>query len=141
MKPLVWVEIPIALPSAANIHAHWRERQRRIKRQRMAVAIAFSSFTLTKGLKAAAAELADGGDLQVTLTRVAPRKLDSDNLQGAFKGVRDQVAATLDLDDGSEQWRWEYAQVAGPQCIRIEIQSIPRRRIDPTPNFVAPVPR
>ncbi len=67
--------------------------------------------------------LATGSGVRVLLTRVSPRKLDSDNLQGAFKGIRDQVAEALELDDGAEQWQWDYAQVAGPSAIRIEISS------------------
>ncbi len=121
MSRLVWVEIPIALPSASNIHAHWRERHRRIKRQRLAVNLAFRSSILTPGLAAAGQALAAGSGLRVLLTRVSPRKLDSDNLQGAFKGVRDQVAEALALDDGSALWQWDYAQVAGPAAIQIEI--------------------
>ncbi len=85
--------------------------------------IAFRSFILKPGLEAAQKALATGSGVRVLLTRVSPRKLDSDNLQGAFKGIRDQVAEALDLDDGAEQWQWEYAQVAGPSAIQIEISS------------------
>lgn len=47
----------------------------------------------------------------VRLTRIGPRKLDSDNVAGACKAVRDGVADWLDVDDGDEtKVRWVYAQ-------------------------------
>jgi hypothetical protein len=51
---------------------------------------------------------------------VSPRKLDSDGVVHAFKAHRDQIAAELGLDDGSEQWTWEYRQERGAPGIRIE---------------------
>lgn len=46
----------------------------------------------------------------VTLTRIGPRTLDGDNLQGACKAVRDGVADALGVDDGGEQVTFEYRQ-------------------------------
>ena len=48
--------------------------------------------------------------LVVTITRVGPRKLDDDNLASACKYVRDQIAANIGVDDGSDQYTWRYAQ-------------------------------
>ncbi len=61
-----------------------------------------------------------GEPLVCTLTRIG-RKLDDDNLASAFKAVRDQVAAELGVDDGSDAVAWRYAQERGPAGIRIEI--------------------
>lgn len=47
------------------------------------------------------------------LTRISPRRLDDDNLQAAFKGVRDEVAAYFHIDDRDPRIRFEYAQAAG----------------------------
>jgi len=49
----------------------------------------------------------------VLMTRIAPRKLDDDNLRGAFKAVRDQVAAWLGVDDADPRVTWAYAQERG----------------------------
>lgn len=46
----------------------------------------------------------------ITLTRVAPRRLDSDNLAGSFKAVQDEVAALMGIDDGDPRITWVYAQ-------------------------------
>ena len=49
----------------------------------------------------------------ITITRIGPRKLDSDNLAGSAKHVRDGVADWLGIDDGDERLTWEYAQRSG----------------------------
>jgi hypothetical protein len=46
----------------------------------------------------------------VTFTRYSCNVMDSDNLAGAFKHVRDQLAKELGIDDGSKEIRFEYAQ-------------------------------
>jgi hypothetical protein len=47
----------------------------------------------------------------VRLTRVGPGMLDDDNLVGAMKGVRDEIAKWLGIDDRhSETVRYVYAQ-------------------------------
>ncbi len=121
MTAILRVELPLKLPSAGNLHEHWRTRHARIKAQRAAVRMALrtkAGMGLGIGL-AVAARL--GVLLIVTLTRISPRKLDGDNLQFAFKGVRDEVAAALGIDDGSDAVSWRYAQESGKASIRIEI--------------------
>lgn len=49
----------------------------------------------------------------VFLTRIAPRKLDSDNLAASFKHVRDAVARWLGIDDGDPRVVWHYDQTKG----------------------------
>ena len=65
----------------------------------------------------------------VKLTRVSPRSLDSDNLQGAFKNVRDYVANNLlpgkriGRADSSPYLFWEYYQEKGlPKTHQIIIE-------------------
>ncbi len=117
MTALLRVELPMKLPSAGNLHEHWRARHARIKAQRAAVKLA---LFLKLDLDVHALVLRDE-PLACTLTRISPRKLDSDNLAFAFKGVRDQVAEELGIDDGSDAVEWLYAQESGPAGIRIEI--------------------
>ncbi len=127
----VTVEIPMALPSAGNLHEHWRHRHQRIKAQRAATLLALrchDSGTLGRGVTHALGLRAVTSDrtwivpldgMTVTLTRVSPRKLDSDNLAFAFKGIRDEVAAYFGIDDADPRIRWEYAQAKGKAAVRI----------------------
>ena len=66
----------------------------------------------------------------VTLTRISARGLDDDNLQGAFKAVRDSVADALGVDDRMREIvRYEYGEqvvkwkrgTPTPKAIRITI--------------------
>lgn len=59
--------------------------------------------------------------LVVTLTRIGPKKLDDDNLETAFKYVRDQIAHLVGVDDGSPLYTWGYRQKIGDYNIDIEI--------------------
>jgi hypothetical protein len=47
----------------------------------------------------------------VTLIACVGRELDSDNLQGSLKPLRDAIAAELGLDDGDKRIRWQYGQI------------------------------
>lgn len=112
---LARIEIPMKLPSAGNLHEHWRTRASRVKSQRGAVMLFRRRF-----LEAIAATMR-GKALVCLLTRIGPRKLDSDNLAFAFKAIRDQIAEELGINDGSDAVEWKYAQAKGPASIRIEI--------------------
>lgn len=50
----------------------------------------------------------------VLMTRVGPSNgLDDDNLHGALKGVRDQIAAWLGIDDRDKRVKWICEQRRG----------------------------
>lgn len=122
----VTVEIPMALPSAGNLHEHWRKRHQRIKAQRNATALVLkltrpeSHWPLETRAPMSLAEWVPLGlRLAVTLTRVSPRKLDDDNLAFAFKGVRDEVAAYFGVNDNDSRVTWRYAQERGKAAVRI----------------------
>lgn len=125
MTALVTLEWPMTLKSASNLREHWSARHKRVKVQRLTTALMLrangvgSSLALVRAVRATGPE----ARLVVTLTRVAPRLLDDDNLRGAFKGVRDEVAAFFGLDDGDvARMRCEYQQSKGkPSSVRIEI--------------------
>lgn len=58
----------------------------------------------------------------VTITRVGPRVLDDDNATASAKGVRDAVAAWLEVDDGAvDLVRWTVRQSRGPFGVTIRI--------------------
>lgn len=46
----------------------------------------------------------------ITFTRYSCKLMDNDNLAGAFKHVRDQLAKEIGIDDGSDQIVWQYRQ-------------------------------
>lgn len=48
--------------------------------------------------------------LIITITRVGPRELDGDNLQGACKHVRDGIADWLGVNDRDKRIQWKYEQ-------------------------------
>lgn len=59
----------------------------------------------------------------ITITRVAPGALDSDNLASSAKHVRDGVADWLGLNDNDKRLRWEYSQrKEGRKCYGVEIR-------------------
>jgi len=102
-------EIPYRLKSAPNLREHWGAKHRRVKSERAAIRLIVRRHELP---------------ITVKLVRIAPRGLDDDNLQGAFKGMRDEIAAIHGLPDNDERISFEYAQERGKPkeyAVRIEI--------------------
>ena len=65
----------------------------------------------------------DEGSFSILLTRIAPCKLDSDNVQRALSAVRDGVADALGINDGSDRLTWTYEQEKqNAYGVRIEIR-------------------
>lgn len=93
------------LRSAANLREHWATKAKRVAEQRALGAMKVRAAT-DAGDRAGM--LAAG--LVVTLTRIAPRPLDDDNLASAFKAVRDGVADAIGIDDRDPRVAWRYAQ-------------------------------
>lgn len=71
----------LPVPSGANLREHWSIAHRRHKNQKGRVLMALIADRVSKELP-----------VKITFTRLSPRKLDSDNLQFAFKYIRDAVA-------------------------------------------------
>lgn len=63
--------------------------------------------------------------LVVVITRIGPGKLDDDNLAHACKYVRDQIAAQVGVDDGSELYTWECRQQKG-KSFGVSVEISPR---------------
>lgn len=101
----------IKLVSVANLREHWATRAARNKRQRE-LAHRRAQIELCR-----LREWAHAPDISkpmtITITRIAPRKLDSDNLASSAKAVRDGIADALGIDDGSDLVTWLYAQSKG----------------------------
>ncbi len=60
--------------------------------------------------------------LTVTFTHIGP-VMDDDNLQSAFKAIRDEIARLVGVDDGpGNGWTWKYEQRKGPKGVEIRIE-------------------
>lgn len=94
----------LRLPSVANLREHWSKRAKRTKTHRT-LALAYTRVALRAPLPP--------GPLDVSLVRIAPRALDSDNLASACKGLRDGIADALGIDDGDPRLTWTYGQRQG----------------------------
>ena len=86
--------------SEANTREHWRVRNERKRAQQLAFKVMWRSYRPTVTLPA-----------EITFTRFSCKAVDSDNLTSCFKGLRDQLARELGIDDGGEAVRWRYEQV------------------------------
>lgn len=111
------LEIPLRIQSEANQREHWATKAKRVRKHRRSAAWALqATWPLLNDARPAL-------PCVVTLTRLAPRQLDDDNLAGGFKAVRDGVADWLGIDDRDPRVTWRYAQerAKGYAC-RIEIE-------------------
>lgn len=120
--------IPIRTVSALNKHELPMERHGRIKRERAATLRAYRR-SIPREIQPL---------LIVVLTRIGRRKLDKgDNLASSMKGVRDQVACILGVDDGGPLVDWRYGpQEIGDYAVRVEVFKAgeqPQRLAPPKP--------
>ena len=95
------VTVPIRTVSALNAREHPMARHRRVKSERNATFWILAPLAKPATLPAA-----------VRLTRLGPTNgLDQDdNLNASMKGVRDQVAEWLGVNDRDPRVKWLYAQ-------------------------------
>lgn len=98
--PTIIVRVPIRTSRGLNAREHWAARARRVKAERWAVGMVLNPLPRPQL------------PCDVALVRLGPvqRFLDDDNLQGALKAVRDEVAVWLGVDDASPLVRWHYGQ-------------------------------
>ena len=108
------ITVPIHV-RGPNTREHHHVKARRIAKEREQVAWNLKTFRVVPRLPA-----------RVTLTYMGPRSLDSDNVQGAPKGTRDEVARWLGTDDGVDApVTWTYVQERTPAyyAVAIEVRS------------------
>ena len=111
MTPIT-VSIPLRTAPGQNAREHHMVRARRVKAERHAVAWAMNGKPVPPASM----------PVVVVLTRTAPgNSLDGDNLQGALKAVRDQVADWLRRDDADPSIVWQYAQRRAPWSVQIVV--------------------
>lgn len=93
--------IAVQTISAANAREHWAKKASRVATERSAV-----WATWIQALRPTVKPPAT-----VDLTRIGPKALDDDNLRGALKGVRDEIALrVLKVDDADPRVVWNYHQ-------------------------------
>jgi hypothetical protein len=138
--------VPVRLESEANLREHFHAKARRAKEQRAAVTAAAIDAGATVyvqvvrpksktgkpkvvarwGLPASSARLAPPTlPCAVTMTRIAPRLLDDDNLARSAKAVRDQLAELLAIDDRDPRVAWRCEQERGEAheyAVRIRLE-------------------
>lgn len=102
--------LPIRIVSTMNKREHWTTRSTRTKAHRVAARLSVASAPEWPRYKSVPVIYLP---VVVTLTRIAPRELDDDNLSGGFKAVRDGVADALGVDDKDKRVTWRYAQRTG----------------------------
>ena len=113
---MIEVQLRMRTVSTLNAREHWSARAKRAKFERQ-----LAYFTLL-GTRAKV----PAGCVRVALTRIAAprgRVLDTDNLCGALKAVRDGVADFLQRQDNDPDLEWIYNQTNGllwSVSIRIE---------------------
>jgi|SRR5208283_411141 len=115
-------KMPIKTVSEANSNEHWSAKHKRHKEHRKIVAIYFRNVEIVP-------------PCTISLTRIAPRMLDDDNLVGSLKHVRDYIAdcilpgyqmgrADSIVNDGEFALRWEYSQEKGAPkeyAVKVEV--------------------
>lgn len=94
---MICVDLPLKIVSVANLREHWSRKASRTKAHRLA---------------ACAVPKADLPCV-VTLVRIAPRRLDDDNLSSGFKALRDGIADRLGVKDNDPRVQWRYSQETG----------------------------
>jgi len=64
--------------------------------------------------------------LCITITSLRKKMLDSDNLSGGAKSLRDAIAVSLNLDDADSVIEWKYQQLVtqGPVGTLVQIETI-----------------
>ena len=90
--------LPVRLESTANKREHHMARHRRAKGEREAAYLKCMWHEVP---------------CTVTITRIAPRALDSDNNVIAAKSVRDGIADRLGVKDNDPRILWLYDQRKG----------------------------
>lgn len=120
---------PIKIVSESNrsVGRHWAVVRRRFRSHARDIALCLKNAE-TKANDRIWNWPMGASRIVVTLTRIAPRRLDShDNLRSGFKGAADQIAHELVIDDGDSRIEWRYAQERGKPreyAVRIRIERI-----------------
>lgn len=103
--------VPMTTPSQAR--GHWRDKAKMAAAQRSKM-----RREVAKWLES------NGPVLRITVTRVAPRRIDEPNLGAALKHAIDGLSDGLRLDDGSRAVEWVLKQRKGQAAVEWKIGAI-----------------
>ena len=113
--PFWTLTLPLVVVSEANQREFWAKKHSRKIRQQ-------AEFDTTWKLHFPRTPKTP---CSVHLVKLGGNRMDGDNLAGAFKHVRDQIARILGIDDGSDLVTWSYdQQPGGERGIRVEIVEV-----------------
>ena len=105
------IKIPLKLESEANSNEHWSKSYKRHRMQKKIIR-AYLKKEYCSPLLSVMFEI----PICVTLTKYAPREFDSDNLQSAFKYIRDAISEYVTgctiagRADNDTRISWDYKQ-------------------------------
>lgn len=63
-------------------------------------------------------------EFEIVLTRVGPKKLDSDGVVSSLKAVRDGIADALGVNDGDSTIRWTCEQARGIYAVKVQLRLV-----------------
>lgn len=110
---MISVYLPLKTVAGLNAREHWRKRSARVKTERLTARLALIPYGKPTIFP-----------IVVRMVRLSPGTLDSDNLQGAAKAVRDGVADWLGIPDNDPRIFWQYGQERvsrGTFGVRVEV--------------------
>lgn len=116
---MITIIIPVKTISEANCSEHWTKKRKRYAEQKFITYINCNTQINSSILPC-----------QITLTRIAPRTLDTDNLPVSMKWIRDQIADLIvpglapGRADNEPKITWKYDQKKGKKgeyLVRVDI--------------------
>src|SRR5262245_1119228 len=117
-NPQLAFTMPVRVDSETNAREHWAKKRNRKKAQKETL---FTAWLVA--INAEEAQCPVKLPCVVRLIRVGPKRLDTDNLGESFKAIRDAIAWAIDVDDGDERIKWEYAQVpVGKRVYQVRVE-------------------
>lgn len=131
-------ELPLRIESEANRQEHWSRKQPRKKMQGSLVPLA---LRLAPKFEGVLKHFNAGGKTRITFIRIAPRKLDDDNLPNAFKKCRDSVADLMKPglapgradDDPRFEWKYDQSPRGSEYAMRVELETIANATVGSAP--------
>ena len=112
-------EIPVHTVTESNSGGHFWAKAKRAKAQR--------ELALTHALAHGAHRGRWILPATITLTRVAPRRLDIDNAWSSVKHLIDGIAQALGKDDGDPRLTWVVEQRKGAPreyCVHVRVECV-----------------
>lgn len=111
--------LPIKTVTGLNAREHWCVRHKRVTEEKRITALIVKPFPVP---------------CIVRMIRLSPNLCDDDNLQGAMKSIRDQIAKLCGVDDGPKgPITWAYAQEKckrGQYGVRVEMSEIKCKELE-----------